>query len=664
MLTLCARGSSGEDLIQRAGNAASDAERLRLLRELRAKPDLDDALAKDLDTLLPAIEQWVGKTPGDTSGRAAENSYLCRFFNKRPDRYPPDLRAGSPLLPIHGFYRGRALVWKVIESGGIYSREKMRDDYYGRAHRAFEAAHRAHPENPIVRMYLGESLPWPRAIAADPRAPEWANLQRDALEKLADIIHWWIANRQLPDGQFGGGWGDDCEMWRWWTPVLIAFHDPAIAAAQEKLSRGLLGLPTHRDGYTSRVSDVEHTAEDTADTITPMMHLSPGDPEWRRRALRLAELMRDRWTGRNERGFLQFKSTYFSVDRVDTKPQRACDTVYHPRTVQPTLLLWQRTCDPELTRLFAPWMDTWADAAARAERGKPAGIVPTAIHWPDGRVGGTGKRWWMPENYGTPLYDWPSAMSMMVDTLLLTHHITGQDRYLEPIRSMARIRADFLATRPGETPKPGSQAWCAMRMKSFLAPTLAKYRVLTGDRSFDPLLRTDARPYVAFRLFGDRSRLVEGLRRTAAAFRVNWPGYTSEVRYTDRVLRFASKYLVHVGHEKPTPDPGLLYSSASGDPGGPLYFPMNAVRWLTPPRAIAALVTDAGTDRLAAELYHFGDQPRTMAAELFLLKPGRYALTFAGTTRAIEVTGATTRIDLALPPGKLCTLGVLLEEPR
>ena len=93
------------------------------------------------------------------------------------------------------------------------------------------------------------------------------------------------------------------------------------------------------------------------------------------------------WTARNERGQLQFKSTYFSVDRVDAGAQRACDTVYHPRAVQPALLYWQRTGDERLGKLFAAWMDTWVDAAARAERGKPAGILPSAAA--SERTGGT-----------------------------------------------------------------------------------------------------------------------------------------------------------------------------------------------------------------------------------------------------------------------------------
>lgn len=124
---------------------------------------------------------------------------------------------------------------------------------------------------------------------------------------------------------------------------------------------------------------------------------------WKSRALRLAELMRARWSGRNQRGELMFRGTYFTADRVEDSPKRACDTVYHPWAVRPALLYWQRTGDPDLGRLFRDWMDTWADAAARAERGKPAGILPSALHWPSGQVGGTGPNWWQPENYTSPI---------------------------------------------------------------------------------------------------------------------------------------------------------------------------------------------------------------------------------------------------------------------
>jgi hypothetical protein len=448
--------------------------------------------------------------------------------------------------------------------------------------------------------------------------------------------------------------------------VLIGFDDPKIRAAQARFSTALLSQKHMQGGYTTQLYDVEHTSEDSADTITPMLHIEPDSPMWKQRALRLAELMETVWTGKNERGNLQFKSTYFSVDKVDPSAQRACDTVYHPRAVQPTLLLWQRTHDRALTQLFTAWMDTWVDAAARAERGKSAGVLPSAIHWPDGTVGGLGEQWWDPENHSSdPLYVFPSAMGQMTHTLLLAFHVTGDEHYLAPIRSMADICLRYAQTPPKVNLEPGTEAWCAAKLNR-LSSVLAKYRLLTGNDEFDALLKSEASPYVQFRFWRKQGPLIDAFKRNADALRVNFPGYTKEVRYTDRVLRLPHLFGANGIHAEPVaglhaPDPNLLYASVTGDPGSLEYFPLNAVRWLTEPRDLAVLVTDSGTDRLEAKLYHFGQAPRAMAAELYLLRPGRYTLTVAGEQQSFQVTGPTTRLEWVIPPCIPCLLTIAKE---
>ncbi len=91
------------------------------------------------------------------------------------------------------------------------------------------------------------------------------------------------------------------------------------------------------------------------------------------------------------------------------------------------------------------------------------------------------------------------------------------------------------------------------------------------------------------------------------------------------------------------------------------------MRWLTPPRDIAAIVTDSGPGRLAATLFHFGPEERPMGAELYLLSPGSYTFTLSPRGgqggRRIEgepltVSGRRTRIAFTLPPRRLCTLSV------
>lgn len=663
------QADSIRSIVQQAGNVDSDEQRLDRLKKLQEQLGLEASLRADLGKLISQIDRWLHDERLDYFGPDVRR-------NKDFDFQIPD---SSVLYPLTWLYRGRMVIWYAMESGSIWSIPESRREFFAIARGFFEKYAEAFPENRIARMYLGHPTgPYKRYEAA-PGAPAWAVYQREALERLADIIEWWIDNRMQQDGQYGGGWGDDCEMWRWWAPVLIGFDDPKITQAQARFSRALMNQPHMKQGYTTRMSDVEHTAEDSADAITPMMHLDPANDLWRQYALRLSEFMEERWTARNERGFLQFKSTYFTAETVDTNPQWACDTVYHPRVVQPTLLYWQRTGDERLTKLFAAWMDTWVDAAARTERGKPAGIIPTAIHWPDGRIGGLGPDWWDPRNHGEyTLYLYPSAMSLMTHTLLLTHYMTGQAKYLEPIRSMAAIRLRYLSAPPAKEPAPGTESWCASRLGD-LAGVITKYRFLTGSTEFDELLAREMSPYMRFRLHGDSGSLVTALRQNAEALRISFEGYTSEVRYTDRVLRFPSLFsggdiLATPIEAVHTPDPSLLYSTVTGDPGDAGYCPLNAVRWLMPPREIAVLVTESTSHRFTAELFSFAEEKRAMAAEFYLLEPGTYELTItAGEGQTQELSGTyefvvrgrnpgdsfrRTRVDLELPARRLCVLRI------
>lgn len=663
-----ARDEAIDTLIQQAGNADDDDVRLAYLKQLQKRPGLDGPLARDLEKLIAQIDRW-------TDDKSL--TYFGRQISRTMD-YDFGIPENSPIYPLTFLYRGRMVTWYTLESGGVWNMHTRKRAFLDKARRLFEKAAEYFPDNKIAGMYLGRPIGPEKHYHAVAEAPAWAIYQREALERLTDIIEWWIDNRMRDNGEFGGGWGDDCEMWRWWVPVLIGFDDPKITQAQTRFSEAMMAQPHMKLGYTMRMSDVEHTAEDSADVITPMMHLDPDSDVWSKRALRLAELMEKLWTGRNERSFLQFKSTYFTATKVDTNPGRACDTVYHPRAIQPALLYWQRTGDEELTRLFSAWMDTWVDAAARAERGKPAGIVPSAIHFPDGCVGGAGPNWWDPRNHGEyTLYLYPSAMGLMTHTLLLTHHMTGEDKYFEPLRSMAGIRLKYLNAPPATDPAPGSEAWCAARLGG-VSGAIAKYRFLTGNTEFDKLLEKEMSPYMRFRLRDDRDSLISALQNTADALRINFPGYTSEVRYTDRVLRFPSLFagnglLPEPVKEIRRPDTALLYSTFTGDPGDAGYFPLNAVRWLTPPRDIAALVTESAPNRLTAELLHFGKDARPMTAELYLLEPGKYTMSVtpndsvkgaSATLSEVEVTKRKTRVSFDLPPRKLCVVRICLRQPH
>lgn len=644
---------AAQSLIDQAGNTDSETQRLSALRRLRNLKSLDDSLRQQTDRLISEIERY---------NNDPNLSYFARPVLNNAD-YDFGIPQESPLYVFTRLYRGRMIVWVSQEYSTVWNVDAKRREFLDRARTDFLAYKQAFPRNRIAAMYLGERLPAEKQYLRIEGAPEWAVYQREAIERLTDIIEWW-ADRQRPDGSYGGGWGDDCEMWRWWTPILIGFDSPRITRAQARLSKAIMSLPEMSGGYTSYLYDVEHTSEDSSDSLTPMMLLEPDNKIWSDAAMRIADLMENLWMGTNERGQFMFKSTYFSATQVSEDPRLACDTVYHLRAAQPLLLYWQRTKDPRLTKLFTAWMDTWVDAAARTERGKPAGIIPSAIHWPDGNVGGTGADWWNPNNHDEPrLYEWPSTLSYLNNTLLLTYFMTGNEKYLEPIRSMARIREQYLSS-PDPDPKPGTAQWCGSKL-GLLSDTLIKHKFLTGSTEFNSLLSREKHAYYAFRARGDRAALIKAFAKTAEALRYNFQGYTSEVRWTDRVLMFPRLFNKDCMYKEKLPGFNLpnidvLYTTITGDLGGG-YFYTNAVRWLTGPREIAALVTDSGAYRFRAELFHFGERPRKMSAEFYLLSPGDYHFVVkpAGSNVAvvdkkIKVDGQRTQVEFTLPPRTLC----------
>lgn len=673
--TRAALPATAVELIARAGNADDDRERQKLLEELAAMPALDPALRTEARTLADFTRRW-------TEG-------ALKFYNAqhrgRPKqeqvRFDFGLSQNSPLQPLTDLYLGRIIAWNLIEDSTVRSSRELGRLFKESSLAAFRRYAAAYPRNRIARMYLGESIPWPKDYPRVAGAPEWAVLQREQLDRLCDIIIWWIDHRQKEDAQFGGGWGDDCEMWRWWSSVLLGFDHPKVREAQLKFSRAAVDRPHLVGGFNGAISDVEHAAEDTTDNLVPLIALEPDNQRWEKWALKLGDFMRDVWTGRNQRGQLQFKSFYFSATEVSLTPARALDVIADVGAMHPALLAWQKTGDAKLGAVLTDWLDTWVAATARAENGKPAGILPAAIRWPDGQAAGADGRWWEPIKPGGFMhsyYLWPSVITEMTDAMVVAYLATKDEKYLAPTRSMAAIRLRSLEHPPATPPAPGSEAWCGVQLAprknansntGGIVKTAARLKALTGTSEFDELLRREGSEFVVRTDASGRRELEAALRESAAALRVNFAGFTSEVRSTDRVVRFIQFFSEDYQFDEykgvTQPKHELLYRMVTGDKNAPR-FPQMAVRWMTPPQDMAALVTEASTARLEAELFHFGLTARSLSAELRLLKPGRYNVRVAvagalAPSQAQSLTverGRFSTVHFKLPPQTRCIFSV------
>jgi len=359
------------------------------------------------------------------------------------------------------------------------------------------------------------------------------------LEKLTYLINWWIDNRQIADGQFGGGWGDDVEMWRSWVPVLFAFDDEKAKKSQEKLFEGLYGLSRMQKGYTTIMNDVEHTSEEYSDPLYCMLNMQP-------------------------------------------------------------------------------------------------------------------------ENHTEPtLYYFPTQQQMMYECFLQAYHITRDENFLKPIRFISGMRLKGSGDGDPEDYTTGSLEWSISVLKKIIPGILVKYRLITGDTSYDKIIRDDARDYENFIFTGDVNRLTSEIDEQRKSLSLPEKYYTTEVRWTDRL--FASVRYFNFILDQPLPgfNAGFLFSCLTGSVGNYQILPVFGVKWITYPNDIAILTTINSTFRFLAELFHFGNKPRQMKVRFLNLKDGSYKWRLSGREKGIvEISQKNREIEFSLPAQKLCKLTV------
>jgi len=651
-------------LIRRIGNSNDDRERVRLIEEFMSA-GISNEEKKIAGEILNVADRWANgfekyAKPG-TEGNESDG-FLCGFLNRcsLERSILPQLPEDHRLFPLIAFYRSRMLIARLIQSGNIINVPDVCDKYLSESWRLMRIVTASYPENELALNYLGKYKPWEEIVPYDSSAPGWANYQRMVLEKLTWLVRWWVDNRQISDGQFGGGWGDDVEMWRVWVPLLFAFDDEKAIKSQEKLFNGLYRLSRMQKGYTTIMTDVEHTSEEYSDPLFCMLNMQPENPLWEERALRGMDYMEKLWSGINERGQLQFKSTWFNVEGVHPDSTRACDTPYHTRLVEPLMLLWLRKGNKRVGDFVTRWLRTWVEATFTEERGKPAGIIPSAIHWPDGTPAGLGKNWWQPENHTEPtLYYFPTQQNMMYECFLQAYHMTGDEYFLKPLRFVSEKRLQGAGDgNPGDY-RTGSLEWSLSVLKSRIPPVLMKYRTITGDTSYDQIIEKDARGYERYIFDKDADRLTKEMdnQRKSLSLPVEW--YTTEVRWTDRL--FSSVRYLNFLLKEPLPgfNAGFLFSCLTGNVGNYQIMPLFGVKWITEPTAIAILTEVNTTNEFRAQLFHFGNEPRKMKVRFLNLKDGTYRCNITGSKRKkIKLDQDNRETEFILPPQKLCYINI------
>jgi len=406
-------------------------------------------------------------------------------------------------------------------------------------------------------------------IAGD--APEWVRAIYPAYANLIDLSEWWIKYRQEPEGTIGGGWGDDVEMVGLFGYYGYISRDasPLCIQGTGKLVNGVWNLSEvdPEIGYCTPCADAEHSAEWTGNTLGMMMQIDYGNPIWVERSMKTGKLIRDLWTGINDKGRRHFKSNFLGATQVGTGAQ-ANDSYINYRAVSPATSVLGYNRNPTILKLYSELADAWVADAMSTERGKPKGVIPAEVSWPDGIIGGTNSpNWWTSTHPpGTVNYDWWSAKTnsgqqykgYLVVLLNAVYDQTRDPRYFQPLRLEYELASEngykpdptlkgakkskLEPDDPGAKAEPGSDLWVAARIQN-TDSWLDAQRKMRGRQGSLEMVRTN-------------ENVVERGRFCMEHMREAWPISTSEAGPTDRV-GFAGIV-----------DPFFIYTGGSF--GGPL----------------------------------------------------------------------------------------------
>lgn len=516
------------------------------------------------------------------------------------DKHPLHFRATYLLARIYH--------WLNLESGY--------DDLQAKARQYFTTLQQEYPDHRLLRMYLGEKIADTSVAIPGSDAPAWAVMQHEAMTRMLKLIHWWVTQRQAPNGELGGKYGDDVEMLRWWLPAVLGADDSIARLGYTRLADGVWNSDAMDRGFARRIDDVEHAAELFRDTHPGMFMVQYGDPEYIERCLISMQHFQNVWTGINERGHRHFKSYYLSASRVLDSLPYDVDVALNARAVLPGLWAAWYSQHPRILQLFSEWCKAWVADARRADNGKPAGIMPSAIRYRDDRIGGHSNKWYEPGlTYSYYQWDHLSHVNELLYHMLGMYALTRDREYLQPVELLGKWMSEPVPATAGT---PGSEQWVRYQLHKgghednpVLHPMSKLFSMalqLTGDTIYKGLVGRYGQAYNKYTAENNADRIEKGLNDVLESLRYNFPLLTSEALFTDRVYVKGSN---------------VLMGMYTGHFGAGYEFPGMAVSWKKTGCDVAVFVRNATDTAMNISLYNFGAR-KEIIMQTWRLKPGRY----------------------------------------
>ena len=363
----------------------------------------------------------------DTRDRALPNGYpLYLTIAGAGGDFGPDVLEGTQLRLIFKEYNEavreqetdrftqvRDTASNMCESGA--NSRKLR--LFEKFDREITDLFRVSPNHELGRVYWNwkngeQRLPDFKQPEPPAGVPLWAFRQIEDLKLVRHFVNWWIDNRQIENGEFGGGLSDDGDMTHQFMGLAhMGVDSEKITRSIRKLMDSYYDQGLFTNGMITIQTDELHVYEDGINVLPQDMNLSYGSPKVMERIMETARAY-DRITGVNKAGHRHFRSNFFSATKMAEEGVWEYQFPLSYYILHPGMVLVEFNGNPAAKKLLLEMAD-----GLLAHRKKDADgnwTIPSSIHFPTDADRGPSS--------GAALHLFWAA-----------YRWTGDERYLQPI---------------------------------------------------------------------------------------------------------------------------------------------------------------------------------------------------------------------------------------
>jgi len=269
----------------------------------------------------------------------------------------------------------------LVEEHTTSKRQRL----YARVYADLSDLLRVDPDHELGRLYWNyisynsQGRPPYTAPAVPKGVPAWAFNQVQDLAQVRQFVDWWIDERQVAYGDFGGGISDDSDLTQQWPGLaLMGVQPDRLNASLTALSDAVYRNGMFSNGLSTIETDELHSYEEGINTNSAMLYLNWGDPLTLERLMETVKAF--------DEGNLLFSSNWFGGNKVYREPNWQWQKPYSFPVLHPAFLLGQYNADPTGRKLVIGLADGYLAHAGTDEKGRFT--LPNEINWATGATRG------------------------------------------------------------------------------------------------------------------------------------------------------------------------------------------------------------------------------------------------------------------------------------